>query len=456
MERYTTLWKVPQNLYAENSPVVICAGALLKDNETDRVLAQLKFKNICDYKIKAIKVLITPYDVTGNELPEKQEYQYLDLDESYDCEFGSKNAIYLQNKNTRKFTVNCLQILLWNTKNQKTETWHNNSSYTNVTNENQILKKITDKYFFDKFIGKIDFNNFWDKHVTEENLIYSELADLKDLKLKSNIVSERIKQLNDILIADRRNCNSLSEAEVNILNDKTKIWELINSEKKRKKKHRNHSIAILSVITLLIVVALVFVITRIIIPSKQYDNAITLMANEEYDEALALFSGLDDYKDSPIKKAYCKYYKIRLVESESITKAYHSYTSLLSDCNNLNLSESDISSELLKNIESRIELIEKYTLYIGSYVNTEDDFYSYDIDFKIDADDDDVKIIATRKLDGCRYETDDYYLYRLTTLDRLTNGYDFKFHNGEYTYYISENKLVETYNNKIRNVYTKE
>lgn len=301
MERYTTLWKIPQNLYAENSPVVISAGALLKDNETDRVLAQLKFKNICDYKIKAIKVLITPYDVTGNELPEKQEYQYLDLDESYNCEFGSKNAIYLQNKNTRKFTVNCLQILLWSTKNQKTEIWHNDSSYTNVTNENQIFEKITNKYYFDKFIGKIDFNNFWDKHATEENSIYSELSDLEDLKIKSNIVSARIKQLNDILIADRRNCNSLSEAEVSILNDKTKIWLQINT----KLKKQNNKYIILAPIIAAVGTILIFLITVFLINSSM--NVYNHKNYDHDDGGLYYCMGKNDTCPNKTKSAYDLY-----------------------------------------------------------------------------------------------------------------------------------------------------
>ena len=38
-ERYSKLYVLPENLYAEGSPVIIAAGALLKDNQTGRVVA---------------------------------------------------------------------------------------------------------------------------------------------------------------------------------------------------------------------------------------------------------------------------------------------------------------------------------------------------------------------------------------------------------------------------------
>jgi len=35
-ERYSKLFAFPENLYAAGSPVVIAAGALLKDNQTGK------------------------------------------------------------------------------------------------------------------------------------------------------------------------------------------------------------------------------------------------------------------------------------------------------------------------------------------------------------------------------------------------------------------------------------
>lgn len=40
-ERYTRLFSLSEQLYIENAPVIITAGALLKDNKTDNILVQL-------------------------------------------------------------------------------------------------------------------------------------------------------------------------------------------------------------------------------------------------------------------------------------------------------------------------------------------------------------------------------------------------------------------------------
>ena len=41
-ERYHRLFSLPDNGYAQGAPVVLAAGALLKDNQTGQILAQLK------------------------------------------------------------------------------------------------------------------------------------------------------------------------------------------------------------------------------------------------------------------------------------------------------------------------------------------------------------------------------------------------------------------------------
>ena len=45
-ERYVKVFTCDENLYSENAPVIIRAGALLKDTETGRMIAQLKLQSI--------------------------------------------------------------------------------------------------------------------------------------------------------------------------------------------------------------------------------------------------------------------------------------------------------------------------------------------------------------------------------------------------------------------------
>lgn len=121
-DRFSKLFALPENLYSVGSPVVISAGALLKDNQTGKVLVQLKIKNISTKIIKALKVLIVPLDTTNSPLGEPFEYQYLDLDIHRDVEFGQKVPIALPDSHSRGFSVSVNQVIftdnsIWNAEN---------------------------------------------------------------------------------------------------------------------------------------------------------------------------------------------------------------------------------------------------------------------------------------------------------------------------------------------------
>lgn len=104
-ERFTKLFTLPENLYTETSPVLIVAGALLKDGQTGKVLAQLKLKNISSKVIKALTVKLFPKDTTGQVLGDAIDFQYLDLHANRDDDFGSKTPIPFADKTTRSFDV---------------------------------------------------------------------------------------------------------------------------------------------------------------------------------------------------------------------------------------------------------------------------------------------------------------------------------------------------------------
>lgn len=112
-ERYTKLFSLEPSLYSEEVPVLISAGALSKDNQTDKVFIQLRLQNI-DSKFRsmvALKVAINTYDPAGKVLETQKQYQYLDLDANRGAEFGEKQAIYLDNPAARKFDVSILEAI---------------------------------------------------------------------------------------------------------------------------------------------------------------------------------------------------------------------------------------------------------------------------------------------------------------------------------------------------------
>ena len=111
-ERYTRLFSLPENLGLEDCPVVISAGALLMDNTTGKVLAQLKLRNLSSQAVKAVKVKIHAYDTAKAELNGIDTFSYLDLNVPLDGEFGSQTPIPLPDAATRSFTVDILSVVL--------------------------------------------------------------------------------------------------------------------------------------------------------------------------------------------------------------------------------------------------------------------------------------------------------------------------------------------------------
>lgn len=103
--RFEKLYTLSSRLYAPSMPIIIVAGALLKDTQTGKVLAQLKFKNINSKVIKAVTVSLLPLDTANQPLGEKETHQILDLTANRDDEFGQKTPLYFSNNTTRAYQV---------------------------------------------------------------------------------------------------------------------------------------------------------------------------------------------------------------------------------------------------------------------------------------------------------------------------------------------------------------
>ena len=110
-ERYLKLFSLEENLYIPGSPVLIAAGALLKDTQTGRILGQLKLQNISDQPIKAATVALVPLDTVGNPLGEPVSYQYLDLKVTRDAYWGSQDPIRFSDPSTRAYTASVKEVI---------------------------------------------------------------------------------------------------------------------------------------------------------------------------------------------------------------------------------------------------------------------------------------------------------------------------------------------------------
>jgi len=110
-ERFERIGKSEKALYTLGSPIILAAVALLKDNQTGKVLAQVKFKSVSDKTIAAVFVDVQCKDVIGAALESVKGFQYLDLSAGYNTEFGQKTPIYLPDGRTRITTIVVRKVL---------------------------------------------------------------------------------------------------------------------------------------------------------------------------------------------------------------------------------------------------------------------------------------------------------------------------------------------------------
>ncbi len=293
-ERYSKLFALPENLYASGAPVVIAAGALLKDNQTGKVIAQLKMRNIGANIIKAVKVCIHPLDIVGNALGAEVEYQYLDLAAKRNEEFGAKSPIPLADAAARSYSVSVVEVVftdntVWNATDEPWEALSAPPTLDAVLKDSELLKQYRIKYGTDCrysptvqkdlwycVCGELNRKNETVCHHCGKSLAALQAIDISALKADrdARIVAEKQKAAADKAAADAK-----------------------------AKKTKRFAIIATPIVVLIIVAAIIISNT---VKAKQaeaarldaYNAAVALLDAEQYNDAIAAFSALGNYKDS--------------------------------------------------------------------------------------------------------------------------------------------------------------
>ena len=132
-DRFERLFQIPDNQYIEGSPVILSAGALLKDNETGSIIAQLKFQSVSEKRIKAVKVSLTAFDISKTEVQGVSDYQYLELNICNGQEFGGNKAIVMPVSVVRSFTLSSIVVVF-----QDSSIWDSCESLSALPPKNKL------------------------------------------------------------------------------------------------------------------------------------------------------------------------------------------------------------------------------------------------------------------------------------------------------------------------------
>lgn len=143
-ERYTRIFTLPANLQTEDAPITITSGRLLYDNEKDRKVVVLKFKNVSDKEIQSVIVSIKPFNSKGAELDTIPQYTYTDLQAQSNTEFGNKKAITVASRTAASFDVEVKSVLFGDGSSwscPKGAKWAPSSRIEEVSTEHKAVHK---------------------------------------------------------------------------------------------------------------------------------------------------------------------------------------------------------------------------------------------------------------------------------------------------------------------------
>ena len=326
-------------------------GALLLDETTGNVIAQLKFCNYSEHILESLYISIEQYDDTYVLLDEGRqvEFAYLDLNLGKNASFGDNKAIVMNNKKTRRIKVHISKYKL-------------DSKIVYIEKEEIVQYG---RYLVDLTELPVDKIQYLENEIPDIKTEYCKEYYPLDLEKnwfcscgKFNIDNDKCikcgldRQIQFEVITDE-NINNAYEKHLD------ELIESRNIAKKKKQKYLINTVAVITAILCVITIAvslILFVIPKSKISKaekideKQYQEALdiykdletfygkldnfAIFSNKEndmkykqaelllnirkYDDAKKIFEDIKDYKDSNDKIEEVNYH-IKHTEQEKVT-----------------------------------------------------------------------------------------------------------------------------------------
>ncbi len=146
-ERYVKVYTLDGMMYTAGSPVILSAGALLKDTLTGGISALLKWQNIGDRRVKAITVAVELYDVAGKPTGETITHQYLDFLVGRDGFFGAKEPLAVGDPTARSFSASVREVIF-----EDNSAWHSESAALLLPPQAPLASLFTRNEAYEEFL----------------------------------------------------------------------------------------------------------------------------------------------------------------------------------------------------------------------------------------------------------------------------------------------------------------
>ena len=439
-ETYARLYSLPERLYTMGAPVVVAAGALLKDNRNGNIIVQLKIQNICSKTIKAVTVKITSIDTVGRTLGEETEYQYLDLNVKRNEFLGQQVPIIVPNEQTRSYSVKVTEAAF-----DDNTVWAGNEIWEPLEKPDPIEKKIANGELARQYRIKYGKNS---KYLLKQDRDLwfctcgainheSELSCCSchiDRKKLEELDVDALKKECDARLEDERKERESKQAEAAV---------------EAKKKQKKIKMIVVGVAAAVAVAAVGVVIKDNLNKKKLYNQGLALLEDGKYDDSIALLESLNGYKDSKEQIIYAEYQKaVKYEKSGEYEEALALYEEL---------GDYEDSKEKYKEVQYKLHPAKKLCEYVRENGTSSDfemrgnshKYTGVSMDILVDQSGSDLS--ADDKIYITDSDDDQFWVESVLTKEGLYIDIILHFvynANGEgtmeYTYYFEQNNIWKT------------
>lgn len=296
------------NNYILDCPIDIKKGALLLDNQKNRILLQLKLLNISNKRISSVFVDVNTFDDANDPIQgiETIKHAFLDVALETRKTCGDNNPI-IMDKNVRNVEVNITKVVY-----ESGEIWRSEGKDVYLKPDQSILEKVdldmldylkhesqNVGYDFDQILYKpIELDNLWLCSCGRPNEKLNSTCVRCDIDKNwvFRYTNEKMQAQSVIEFVSNKK-RLIEEAEL-VRNEELKVQDEArikeNQNSIRIMKRRKSAV----IISILVIVSIGAFTIFYIKPNQDYQKAIILNEKGDYLDAMKVFEELGDFKDS--------------------------------------------------------------------------------------------------------------------------------------------------------------